>query len=223
MTHSIGLSPELVEYINRHNIAEHPVMRKCREETALRYPEDEWFQISLEQASFMAMIVRLTGARRILEIGTFNGYSAMSFALAANAFTSGGSEIITFDKNLEWCANAQGYFDDAGLAGNITLIQGDATETLPSFLSGRNGDFDLCFIDADKANTTNYLDQCYLATRKGGLIIIDNILWDGKVLSDDVTDLDTMALKRCAGAVQQDSRFVATMCSIGDGLLFCQK
>lgn len=223
MTHSIGLSKDLIDYINFHNPPEHPVMTKCRLETAARYPEDEWFQISQEQAAFMAMQIRMLGARRILEIGTFNGYSAMAFAIAANANCGGQSEVVTLDRHSEWSSNARRYFVEAGLADNITLVEGDATTNLPSLVDGKNDYFDFCFIDADKANTNTYVELCLKATRKGGVVLVDNILWDGAVLDPLAVDADTAALKECAVRYSADTGHQTMICSVGDGILFILK
>lgn len=223
MTHSIGLSAALVDYINAHNSPEHPVMTKCRVETAIRYPDDEWFQISQEQASFMAMMIRMIGAHRILEVGTFNGYSAMAFAIAANANSGGLAEVFTLDNQSEWCGNARSYFEQANLTNNITLIEGEATLTLPDIIRDKEGYFDFCFIDADKKNTNFYVELCLKATRSGGIILVDNILWDGKVLSPETDDPDTVGLKNCAIRYSTENGYTTMMCSVGDGILFIQK
>jgi O-methyltransferase len=223
VTNSIGLSKELVEYINSHNPPEHPVMKKCRLETAERYPSDEWFQISQEQAAFMGMLIRMTGARRILEVGTFNGYSAMAFAIAANENCNGNSEITTLERHFEWSENARSYFREAKLDGNITLVEGDATESLSKLVQLHENHFDFCFIDADKANTLNYVDLCLRSTRPGGIVLIDNILWDGKVLDPNALDTDTVALKECADLFSDKFGYKTMICSVGDGILFIVK
>ena len=220
VTRSISLTKSLIKYINQHNPPEHESMRICRKETKYKYPNDYWFQVSQEQMSFMQMIVSITGAVRILEIGTFNGYSAMGFALSALKNCKENARVVTIENNLLWSGNARGYFTKAGLSDYIHLIEKDATEALSELSKGSENHFDLCFIDADKKNTYHYIDRCASLVRIGGIVLIDNILWGGKVINPDEEDDDTIALIECAEKAIIDERFDQMICSIGDGLLF---
>lgn len=223
MTKSIGLAPALVDYINAHNPDVHPVLTKCEQESQRRYPDDFWFQISQEQAAFMQMLIRLTRSKRILEIGAFNGYSAIAFALAAQQLEADTAKVVSIEKNKEWSANANEYIAEAGLSHVASVIEGDALIEAERLVAMRDQDYDFCFIDADKRNTSKYLETCYRGTRKGGLIIVDNILWDGKVLDEVTRDEDTLELRICAQHAQNDERFKSTICSVGDGLLILEK
>lgn len=222
MTRSIGLSEEIVGYINAHNAPEHPAMTRCRIEVEASNPSLAWYQVSPEQAAFMMMIVRLMRATAILEVGTFHGYSAMAFALAASEVSSTGAKVVTFEKDADWCNSARRHFQSSGLDQYIEVVQGDAAVELANFAAAHGNVFDLCFIDADKSNTQKYIDECHRVLRPGGLILVDNVLWDGKVLNE-CADRDTEALKKCARQARLDKRFTSTICSVGDGLLMLLK
>jgi predicted O-methyltransferase YrrM len=223
MTHSIGLTPALVSYLQHHNPNEHPVLAKCRVETLELYPSDAWFQISAEQAAFMRFLVRAMSVSRILEIGTFTGYSAIAVALEMAEMHNPKAHVCTIDRAKIWQADAERYCDEAGLNEIIDFRLGNANDVLDEIIDKGCEPYDLIFIDADKSNTIPYYEKCLSLTKVGGILIVDNVLWDGKVVSEETPDLDTGALQAIAELVQEDSRVVHTMCAVGDGLLMCIK
>jgi O-methyltransferase len=172
-------------------------------------------QIAPEQGAFMAWLVRLIGAHRYLEIGTFTGYSSTAVALALPADGS----AVCCDISREWTDIARESWTEAGLADRIDLRIGAAVESLDALLAeGEAGSFDLAFIDADKANYAAYYERCLQLVRAGGVIAIDNVLWSGRVADPSDKDSDTAAIRELNARVAADQRVDAVMLPIADGL-----
>ena len=177
-------------------------------------------QISPDQGQFMAMLVRLTGARRILEVGTFTGYSSLAMALAL----PDDGTIHALDVSDEYTSVARRHWEKAGVDHKITLTLAPATETLRGFLDdGMAGSFDLMFIDADKANYDAYYEHGLELVRDGGVILVDNVLWSGSVIDRAKQDDDTAAIRALNNKLKHDERIDLTMLSIGDGLTLAHK
>ncbi len=177
-------------------------------------------QIAPEQGQFMAMLVRLMNAQRILEIGTFTGYSALCMALAL----APGGRIVTCDISEEWTGVARRYWAEAGVSDRITLRLGPAMATLDGLLSSREGlQFDLAFIDADKANYQGYYERALALARPGGLIIVDNVLWGGSIIDANKEDADTVAIRAFNTRIRDDERVDLSLVPIGDGLTLAMK
>jgi predicted O-methyltransferase YrrM len=177
-------------------------------------------QISPEQGQFMALLVRLTGAVRCLEVGTFTGYSALVCALALPP----DGELLTLDVNEEWTAIALRYWAEAGVDERVRLRLGPAGRSLGHLReSGADGTFDFMFIDADKTGYADYVEQGFHLVRPGGLIAIDNVLWGGAVADSGAGDPDTVALRALNEALRDDARFDLSMVPIGDGLTLLRK
>src|SRR5215831_10881263 len=173
---SIGLNDDLYSYPCKQTLRESELMAQLRAETS-RLPRGT-MQISPEQGQLMSLLVRLIGARRALEIGTFTGYSALAVALALPADGS----MICCDLSEEWTQVARRYWREAGIADRIELRLAAAADTLGELIAaGESGSFDFAFIDADKENYDLYYEQCLELVRPGGLITIDNALWHGAV------------------------------------------
>lgn len=207
------LLPEAVEAYVTGLVAETPIQRKLRAETA-PLPR-AGMQIGADQGAFMAFLVRLIGARHALEIGTFTGYSALAVAAALPE----GGTLTACDVSEEWTAIARRSWREAGLDGKITLRLGDARDTLAALRKERGvGWLDFAFIDADKQGYDAYYEACLELVRPGGLIAIDNVLWDGRVADPAVHDADTEALRALNQKIRQDSRVDACLLTIGDGL-----
>jgi O-methyltransferase len=222
MSTSFGLTPELVAYLAQVNAPEHPVLKRCREETAALGGIAR-MQISAEQGALMAWIARLIDARRVVEVGVFTGYSSLAVALAMQA-RHADARILACDMSEEWTARARGYWKDAGVADMIDLQLRPATETLAQVLTdGGAGRYDLAFIDADKTSYGAYYEACVQLLRPGGVILIDNVLWSGRVADPSASDADTVALRALAKTVQADARVHAVMAGVGDGLLMVLK
>ena len=213
---SLGLNEPLTAYLRDVGIRETPIAKRLREDTFARI-EMHRMQISPEQGAFMANLVRMTGAKRILEIGTFTGYSALWMA---GALPDDG-ELTACDISEEWTSFAQSYWKEAGIDHKISLRLGPALKTLEELMAaGQENQYDVAFIDADKENYRPYYEACLQLVRPGGVIVIDNVLWGGKVLEED-GDVDTCAIQDLNRFLKEDSRIHLSMTPIGDGLTLC--
>lgn len=215
----LNLDPALYAYLQKVSLREPAVLTELRAETA-RHPA-AIMQISPEQGQFMALLVRLLGAKRTLEVGTFTGYSTLVVALALPP----DGKVIACDKDPAATAIAQKYWQQAGVADKIDLRLGPALATLDRLLAeGAAGQFDFAFIDADKRNYSAYYERALQLLRPGGLIAIDNVLWSGRVADPDVTDERTQAIRNLNAALQADARLATlSLVPIADGLTLALK
>ena len=215
---SIGLTDALQDYILTHSTPEPEVLRELRIETAML--EDHNMQIAPEQGQFMAMMARLTGTRRYLEIGTFTGYSSLAVALAL----PDDGEVVTLDMSEDYTAVARKYWEKAGVSDLINLHLAPALETLKDALGGEHdGTFDMAFIDADKENYLGYFEHCLRLVRPGGIILIDNVLWDGRVIDLQDEAETTQAIRMLNAHVATHAGVEVIMTPIGDGLTMARK
>lgn len=214
-----SLLPDTIEqYVDDFVTIETEVQQRLRAETSV-LPK-AGMQIGADQGAFMALLVRLIGARRALEIGTFTGYSAMAVAAALPP----GGRLITCDVSEEWTAIARRYWREAGLSDTIELRLGDARGTLAALrIEAGDSSFDFAFIDADKPGYDAYYEACLHLVRPGGLILIDNVLWSGKVADPEILDPDTVALRALNAKIREDSRVEASLVAIGDGVMVVRK
>jgi predicted O-methyltransferase YrrM len=210
---SIGLSDELNAYLEQFGVREPAVLRRLREETA-QMPESQ-MQIAVEEGALLALLVGLIGARRIVEVGTFTGYSSTAMAMALPP----GGQIVCCDVSKEYTDVAMRAWAEAGIADRVELHLAPATETLDALLeAGRAGTFDMAFIDADKPNYAAYYDRCLRLVRAGGLIAIDNVLWSGRVADPANQEASTLAIRALNAAIAADPRVDVAMVPIADGL-----
>ncbi len=215
---TLTLDDRLYRYIVENSLRETPLMRELREVTQRQ--EMSRMQISPEQGQFMALLVELLGARRIVEVGTFTGYSALCMAQAMPA----DGELICCDTSESWTAIGIPFWERAGVRPRIDLRIAPALHTLDELLaSGRAEDFDLAFVDADKTNYPNYLERCLALLRPGGLLMFDNTLWGGAVADPQVSDADTLALRALNRQLHADQRVSISLVPIGDGLTLARK
>ena len=215
---TLSLDDALYGYLLDVSLRESALLRRLREETAA-LPVAQW-QIAPEQGQFMALLVQLTGARRLLEVGTFTGYSALSMAQALPA----DGHLLCCDIDEQYTSIAQRYWEEAGVASRIELRLAPALETLNTLVrDGRAGSFDLIFIDADKANYPAYLEHALLLARVGGLILFDNTLWSGRVLEKRAESADTRAIQSLNQRLKLDQRVDISLLPLGDGLTLCRK
>ena len=165
------------------------------------------------EGQFLARLVRLSGAKRILEFGTFTGYSSISMASALPP----DGRIITCDVDPEATSIARRYMDESGYGDKIEIRLGPALETIETL----EGPFDLVFIDADKPNYRNYYEAALPLLAENGLIVADNVLWSGRILEED-DDESTRAIKEFNEHVRADSRVVSVMLTVRDGMTLVQ-
>ena len=206
---TINMTDEVVDYVRRVGVREHPALARLREETA-GMPMAQ-MQIAPEQGAFMAMLVQLIGARRILEIGTFTGYSSTAMALALPA----DGRILCCDVSREWTDVAQRAWTEAGVRDRVELRLAPATQTLAEL---DNGSFDLAFIDADKTGYDAYYEGCLRVVRPGGLILIDNTLQDGRVADASADDENVRAIRALNDRIADDERVDSVLLPLADGL-----
>jgi len=217
-TRTIELDDRLYDYLVDVSVREHEAQRRLRERTADM--EDAMMQIAPEQGQFMALLVRLIGARRTLEIGTFTGYSALSVALALPP----DGRIVACDVSTDYTDIAGPFWREAGVADKIDLRIAPALETLDALIAeGPDNDFDFAFIDADKENYDGYYERCLRLVRPGGLIAIDNVLWTGSVIDPAKDDADTNAIRALNAKLKTDERVDISLVPIGDGLTLARR
>ena len=209
----LNLTDDLRDYLWQKGMKEHVVLEELREETA-QLPESV-MQICPEQGALMANLVRLMSAKKTLEIGTFTGYSALVVALALPE----DGKIVACDISEEWTAIGKKKWEQAGVAEKIELRIGAALGTLEELIQdGQEGSFDFAFIDADKANYLDYYKMCLKLVRKGGVVAIDNVLWNGSVINSEINDVDTVAIRDLNDFLAKDERVSLSMVPVGDGL-----
>lgn len=214
----LPVTPELIEYLHTYGLRENKVLERCRFETQER-PDAE-MQIGAFQGQFMGFLLRLMGAERVLEIGTYTGYSAL--VMAQSLPPSG--EVVTCDINLETSTLAQNYWEEAGMTHKIMLLLGPALDTLENLIEeGQKETFDAAFIDADKGNYPAYYDYCFELVREGGLIMLDNALLSHRVINPEGTDISAQKIQALTRRIQEDSRVDLSLLPLLDGLLLVRK
>lgn len=212
------LDDALSRYLHESSLREHPVARKLRAATQ-RLP-GATMQIAPEQGQLMALLARMIGARRAIEIGTYTGYSALVLALALPA----DGTLICCDVNRETTAVGRKYWKEAGVELRIDLRIAPALETVAALLAnGEAEEFDLAFIDADKSNYDRYYESCLELIRPGGLILIDNVLWGGSVADSREKDPTAAMFRKLNAKIRDDARVDMSLVAIGDGLTVVRK
>ena len=209
----LGFIDEDVErYAHDHTKSESDLFRRLREETyaEMNYPE---MQVGRIEGQFLKMLVRLTGARLVLELGMFTGYSAL---MMAEGLAEDG-RLITCDVDPKAEAIARRYFAETPHGHKIEVRMGPALETIATLA----GPIDMVFIDADKPNYSNYYEACLPLLRTGGLVVTDNVLWSGRVLSPD--DDSTRAIVEFNKRVQADPRVENVCLTVRDGMMLVWK
>lgn len=214
-----SLLPEVIErYVSEFITQETPIQQRLRAETA-KLPMGI-MQIGPDQGALLALLARLIGARRAIEIGTFTGYSAL---VVAAALPEDG-KLIACDVSAEWTSIAKRYWQEAGLTDRIELHLGPAMDTLTQFLrDGAAESFDFAFIDADKTNYDAYYESSLQLLRPGGLIAIDNVLWGGAVADPTALGADTEALRALNLKIRDDARVESCLLTVGDGVMLARK
>ncbi|MCK4704651.1 MAG: class I SAM-dependent methyltransferase, partial [Gammaproteobacteria bacterium] len=207
---TLSLDDRTYEYLLSVSVDETELLRELREETAGN--KFSVMQISPEQGQFMALLVKLTGAKRVLEIGTFTGYSSICIAKAL----PDDGELICCDDSDEWTAMARRYWKKSGLQDKIKLHLQAASKTLQQLLDdSAEGTFDFIFVDADKQNYPLYYEQSLKLLRQGGLLAVDNTLWSGSVADPEDMEPGTRAIRRFNEMVKNDNRVTKSLVPIG--------
>ncbi len=213
---SFFLSPEISEYLIAHGTHPDDVQQRLIAETA-QLGRISGMQISPEQGAFMTVLTRLVGARRAIEVGTFTGYSAL--CIARGLPDDGG--LLCCDVNEEWTAIGRRYWQEAGVGHKIELRLGPALETLTALSTEPM--WDLAFVDADKPNYRSYYEEVLSRLRQGGVVLVDNVLWGGRVVDPDPADDNLSAILEFNDFVAGDDRVDVVMLPIGDGLTLARK
>ncbi len=211
-----ALTPELYAYLVEHRSDRDPLLAELAEETR-QLGGVSVMQVAPEQGAFLTLLVRLTGARRLVEVGTFTGYSALCLAKGL----PDGGRLLCCDVSEEWTSIGRRYWERAGLADKIDLEIAPAIETLQRL--PREEIFDLAFIDADKPNYPAYFEEILTRLRPNGLIVFDNVLWSGNVVDPSATDDNTRALRALNDALAADTRIESVMLPVADGLTLARK
>ena len=212
----IPLTAKLYEYAVAHGHNGDPVRTELAAETTKLGPISG-MQIAAEQGTLMGILAAAIGARSAVEVGTFTGYSALCVARALPA----DGELLCCDVNEEWTSLGRRYWERAGVANKITLKLAPAAETLKALPASHT--FDFAFIDADKTNYATYYEEILKRMRPSGLILLDNVLWSGRIMDESVQDTDTQALRKLNDFIAKDTRVEAVMLAVADGLTIVRK
>lgn len=219
MSSTLVLTPEIIDYVRRVGVREHPSLATCRADTYRDLGDWAGMQIDPEQGAVMHTLARATRAKIAVEIGVFTGYSSTAVALALKANHGGEAKLYACDISEDFVARARRVWAAAGVSDVIESRIGPASDSLRGLIAeGLKGQVDLAFIDADKTGYDAYYELVLDLLRPGGLLLIDNMLWDGRVADPDITDADTSALRALGLKIARDERVDMTLATIGDGL-----
>lgn len=207
----------LHEYLLAHRTPDDALLDELRAETRRAMGERAGMQIAADEGTFLALLVAAIGARRVVEVGTFTGYSALCMARALPA----GGKLLCCDVSEEFTAIARRFWQKAGVAERIELRLGPALDTLRAL--PENEPIDFAFIDADKENYQAYYEEILLRLRPGGLVAIDNVLWSGQVIRPDDRSANTVAIRAVNDHVAADRRVQSVMLGLSDGLTLARK
>lgn len=209
----LSLTPELYDYILDKSLREHPTLERLRKDTSLM--ELANMQVAAEQAQFMQFLLRTIGAKNVLELGTFTGYSALAMALALPE----DGRLITCDISAQWTKKAHLFWEEAKQGQKIELRIAPALDSFHALIDeGWEQKFDFIFIDADKTNYVQYYELALKLIQPKGIIAIDNVLWDGKVIDEQDSNGQTREIKKLNDLIKNDQRVFTSMLPIADGL-----
>lgn len=219
MAGQLDLTADIVDYVRRTSVRDDDILRALRAETA-QLPAGRAMQVPAEEGQLLALLVALVGARRVLEVGTFTGYSALCMA---RALPPDGT-LITLDISDRWPDIGAPFWKRAGIEDRIQVRVGPASDTL-RLLAAEYGpaSFDLAFIDADKAGYPAYYESTLALVRPGGLIVVDNTLYFGRVLDSTATDADTEGVRALNAILRDDERVDVAMLAVADGITLARR
>ncbi|XP_010413322.1 PREDICTED: uncharacterized protein LOC104699678 [Camelina sativa] len=213
----ISLTPRLYDYVPT-NVREPKILKQLREETSkLRGSQ---MQASPDQAQLLAMLVQILGAERCIEVGVYTGYSSLAVALV---LPESGC-LVACDRDSNSLEVAKRYYDLAGVSHKVNVKHGIAAESLNSMIqNGEGSSYDFAFVDADKRMYQDYFELLLQLVRVGGVIVMDNVLWHGRVSDPMVNDAKTISIRNFNKKLMDDKRVSISMVSIGDGMTICRK
>jgi caffeoyl-CoA O-methyltransferase len=210
---ALNLDEKLYRYLLSVSFRETDLLQKLRVETRA-LPEFN-MQITPEQGQFLGLLAKIVGAKKVLEVGVFTGYSSLSILMALPA----EGRLVACDLSEEWTAMAERYWTLAGVRHQVDLRLGLALDTLNQLITdGESATFDMAFIDADKSHYRDYYEAALRLVRPGGLIVIDNLLWSGKVADPKVSDPDTLAIRDLNDRLHRDERIDYSLIPMADGI-----
>ena len=213
----LGMDSPLYDYL-LSNVREHPVLRDLREETASM--RGSQMQVSPAQAQLLAMLVQILGAERCIEVGVYTGYSSLAVALALPE----SGRLVACERDERCLEVAKRYYQLAGVAHKVDVKHALAVDSLRSLLDcGEASSYDFAFVDADKRMYEEYFELLLKLVRVGGLIVMDNVLWYGRVADPLVNDPKTISIRDFNKKLLEDKRVTISMVPIGDGMTICRK
>ncbi|MET9482283.1 class I SAM-dependent methyltransferase [Streptomyces sp. NPDC006638] len=219
MANQIAAGPDLLAYVREFSLREDEILRELRRTTA-ELPAGEAMQVMAEEGQFLAFLVAATGVTNVLEIGTFTGYSTLCMARALPPH----GRLVTCDISERWPEIGAAYWRRAGMSGRIDVRIGDAAKTLEDMLAdGLSGRFGLVFIDADKANYPRYYELALRLVRPGGLVVVDNTLFFGRVIDPLAVDADTAGVRELNARIRDDRRVDLCMLPMADGITLVRR
>lgn len=219
MAGQLQIDAALADYVRRMSLVEDDVLTDLRGETA-RFPALDAMLVMPEEAQFLSLLAGLVGARSILELGTFTGYTTLRLARTLPA----GGRVVTCDISTKWTTIAARYWRRAEVDDRIDLRIGDAIDTLAGLLAEDGPDsFDFVFVDADKERSAEYFDHAVTLVRPGGLVVLDNTLFFGRVIDPAAADAATAGIRELNARVAADDRVDISMVPIADGVTIARK
>ncbi|MFE0370693.1 O-methyltransferase [Streptomyces tendae] len=219
MAGQVELDERVLDYVRSVSLRDDGILRELVAETAFM-PALNAMVTMPEEGQLLALLVGLTGAERVLEVGTFTGYSTLCMARALPP----GGKIVTCDISERWTRIARRYWERAGVSDRIELRLGDGAETMRELLADRGPEtFDLVFVDADKTGYAGYYEQALTHLRPGGLVVLDNTLYFGRVADPEAHDADTEAIRALNAALHVDDRVELSMLVMADGITLARK
>jgi O-methyltransferase len=219
MANQLQSTPELSDYVRNVSLREDEILRELRTLTA-ELPVGSAMQVLAEEGQLLNMLVGLTPARAVLEIGTYTGYSTLCMARAL----APGGRLVTCDITDRWPMIAMDYWRRAEVADKIDVRIGDATTTLTKLISEYGpSSFDFVFIDADKQNYTKYYESALTLVSDSGLIVVDNTLFFGRVIDPQAQDADTVAIREFNMLMRDDTRVDVSLIPMADGITLVRK
>ena len=219
MPKATGFDEQLHAYLAAHRSPDDEILEALREETRQRVRDRAGMQVAPEQGTLLALLVAALGASRVVEVGTFTGYSALCMARSLPPAPEG--RLLCCDISEEWTEIARKYWERAGVSDRIELVIGPALDTLRSLPEEEQ--FDFAFIDADKTGYRAYYEEILPRLRKNGLVAVDNVLWGGRVIAVTNQDDDTRAIREFNDFAAADDRVQSVMVAISDGLTLLRK